>query len=322
MGTGMTRVLVTGAGGFIGRALVRDLIATGYDVRGLVRRETELGDGVEVRVVTDATDAAENHGALKDVDVVVHLAARVHHTEETGEDLVDRYVKDNATATRRLALAAARAGVERLIFASTVKVHRDGADQPYTEDDPTQPDDAYGISKLRAEQALAEVRAETGLATVVLRPPLVYGPGVKANFASLLRLADSPLPLPLGAIDQNRRSYLFLGNLVSAIRKVLTEPAAVGRTYLVSDGEDVSTAALVARLRAAFGRKRRLVPVPVAMLSAAASIVAKKAIIEPLTDSRRIDDSRIRRELDWRPNYTLDQGLAATAAWFRTRRAQ
>ncbi len=318
----MTRVLVTGAGGFIGRALVRDLFAAAYDVRGLVRRETELRDGVEIRLVADAAEAAERDGALENIDVVIHLAARVHRTDETGDEFVDRYVEDNATATRRLAVAAARGGVERLIFVSTAKVHGDGGDQPYTEDHPTRPDDAYGISKLRAEQALAEVRAETGLATVVLRPPLVYGPGVKAHFATLLRLADSPLPLPLGGIGQNRRSYLYLGNLVSAIRKVLTEPEAVGRTYLVCDGEDVSTSALVARLRAAFGRKRRLVPVPVAVLSAAASIVARRAIIEPLTGSRRIDDSRIRRELDWRPSYTLDQGLAATAAWFRTRRAQ
>ncbi len=318
----MTRVLVTGAGGFIGRALVGNLVAAGHDVRGLVRQETELGSGIEVRLVTDAIDAAERHGALENIDVVVHLAARVHRTEETGDEFVDRYVEDNATATRRLALAAARAGVERLIFASSVKVHGDDGERRFVEDDPTRPDDAYGISKLRAEQALSEVCAETGLATVVLRPPLVYGPGVKANFGTLLRLADSSLPLPLGGIDQNRRSYLYLGNLLSAVRRALTEPAALGRTYLVSDGEDVSTTALVARLRAAFGRKRRLVPVPVAMLSAAASIVARRAVIEPLTGSRRIDNSRIRRELDWRPNYTLDQGLAATAAWFRTWRAR
>jgi nucleoside-diphosphate-sugar epimerase len=166
------------------------------------------------------------------------------------------------------------------------------------------------------------VRAETGLATVVLRPPLIYGAGVKANFRTLLRLADSPLPLPLGGIDGNRRSYLYLGNLLSAVRKVVTEPEAVGRTYLLRDGEDVSTTALVARLRSAFGRKRRLVRVPVVLLSATASIFGKSAIIEPLTGSRRIDDSRIQRELDWRPPHTLDQGLAATAAWFRTWRAR
>ncbi len=318
----MTRVLVTGAGGFIGRTLVRDLFAAGYDVRGLVRRETELGGGIEARLVTDAVDAAERHGALDDVDVVVHLAARVHRTGETGDEFVDRYVADNATATRRLALAASRGGVERLVFVSSIKVHGAGGGRAVTEDDATQPDDAYGISKLRAEQALAEIRAETGLATVVLRPPLIYGPGVKANFRALLRLADSPLPLPLGGIDHNRRSYLYLGNLLGAVRKALTAPEAVGRTYLVSDGEDVSTTALVARMREAFGRARRLVPVPVALLSAAATLVARGAIVEPLTGSRRIDDSRIRRELDWRPTYTLDQGLAATAAWFRTRRAR
>ena len=131
-----------------------------------------------------------------------------------------------------------------------------------------------------------------------------------------------PLPLPLGGIDQNRRSYLYLGNLLSAVQKALTEPEAVGRTYLVSDGEDVSTTALVARLRSTLGRNRRLVPVPVGILSAAASIFARQAIIEPLTGTRQIDDSRIRRELDWRPIYTLDQGLTATASWFRTRRAR
>ncbi len=316
----MTRALVTGAGGFIGRALVRDLFAAGYDVRGLVRRETELGNGVEARLTTDTSEAAEREGVLDDVDVVIHLAARVHRTEESGDDFLDRYVEDNATATRRLALAAAHAGVGRLVFVSSVKVHGEDGERPCEEDDPTEPNDAYGISKLRAEESLAEVRAQTGLATVVLRPPLVYGPGVKANFATLLWLADSPLPLPLGGIDRNRRSYLFLGNLLGAVRKALTEPDAVGRSYLVRDGEDVSTTALVARLRAAFGRKRRLVPIPPPVLSVAATLLAKGAIIEPLTGSRRIDDSRIRRELDWRPTYTLDQGLAATAAWFRTRR--
>ena len=322
IGTNLTRVLITGAGGFIGRAMVRDLAAAGYAVRGLVRRETELGPGVESRVVADVAEAAEHHGALEDIDIVIHLAARVHRTGEFGKKFLDRYVEDNATATHRLATAAVRGGIERLIFVSSIKVHGDVGDRPYTENDPTQPNDTYGISKLRAEQALAKIRAETNLATVILRPPLVYGPGVKANFRTLLWLADSSLPLPLGKIDRNRRSYLYLGNLLSAVRKAMSEPAAVGRTYLVSDGEDVSTTALVARLRAAFGRKPRLIPVPVAMLSAAALIVAGRSIVEPLTSSRRIDDSRIRRELDWRPNYTFDQGLVATAAWYRTCRAR
>jgi len=318
----MTRVLVTGAGGFIGRALVGDLVAAAYDVRGLVRRETELGANVETRLVSDVAEAAEHHGLLEDIDVVIHLAARVHQTDEFGENFVERYVEANATATRRLAIAAAKAGVDRLIFISSVKVHSDDGDWPCTEDNATNPEDAYGISKLRAEQALSEVRAKTGLSTVVLRPPLVYGPGVKANFATLLRLADSPLPLPLGGINQNRRSYLYLGNLLSAIHKALTETEAVGRTYLVSDGEDISTTTLVARLRSMFGRNQRLIPVPVAILSAGASIFGRQAIVEPLTGSRRIDDSRIRRELDWHPTYSLDQGLAATAAWFRSWRAQ
>ncbi len=316
----MTRVAVTGAGGFVGRALVGDLCARGFDVCGWVRRKTELGDGIESRLITDVVAEAERDGALDGVDVVVHLAARVHRAGETGEKFLDRYVEDNATATRRLALAAARAGVERLIFVSSVKVHGDDGERPCDEDDPMQPADAYGVSKLRAEQAVAEVHAQTGLATVVLRPPLIYGAGVKANFATLLLLADSGVPLPLGGLDRNRRSYLFLGNFLGAVRKVLTGPGAAGRTYLVSDGEDVSTTDLVARLRAALGRPRRLVPVPVAVLSAAASLLARGAIVEALTGSRRIDDSRIRRELDWRPAYTLDQGLAATAAWFRTRR--
>ena len=317
-----SRVLVTGAAGFVGRALASHLFAAGYDVRGLVRRETELGAGIETRLVADAAEAAERHGALENVDAVVHLAARVHRTEETGEEFLHDYVEDNATTTERVAQAAARAGIGRLIFVSSVKVHGEDGERPCVENDPTRPTDAYGISKLRAEQALAKVRAETGLATVILRPPLIYGPGVKANFRTLLRFADSPLPLPLGGIDGNRRSYLFVGNLLSAIRTVLTRPEALGRTYLARDGEDVSTSALIARLRAALGRPRRLVPVPVALISAAATMTGRRAIVEPLTGSRRVDDSRIRRELDWRPPYTLDQGLAATASWFRARGAQ
>jgi nucleoside-diphosphate-sugar epimerase len=226
----MTRVAVTGAGGFVGRALVGDLFARGFDVLGWVRRKIELGDGPETRLITDVVEEAERGGALDGVDVVVHLAARVHRAGETGEKLLDRYLEDNAAATRRVALAAARAGVERLIFVSSVKVHGDDGEHPCDEDGPTRPADAYAISKLRAEQAVAEVHAQTGLETVVLRPPLIYGPGVKANFATLLRLADTGLPLPLGAFDRNRRSYLFLGNFLGAVRGVLTEQ--IGRAHV------------------------------------------------------------------------------------------
>lgn len=318
----MRRVLVTGAAGLVGAAVARDLAVAGYAVRGAVRRRCAFGAGIEALVVGDIGGEVGGEvdwpAALVGVDAVVHAAARVHVSRETAADPAAEYMRVNVEATRRLATAAARSGVGRLVFLSTVKIHGEETKlRPFTEDDAPAPDDAYGESKRRAEEALAEIAAATGLEIVVLRPPLVYGPGVGANFRALLRLADSPLPLPFGGIEGNARSLIFIANLVSAVRAALAHPAASGRFYLVRDGEDVSTAALIGRLRRAFDRPPHLFAAPRAALAAAGWLARRPQAVRRLAGSLAVDDGRIRAELDWQPPFTLDQGLAATAAWHR-----
>jgi nucleoside-diphosphate-sugar epimerase len=211
--------------------------------------------------------------------------------------------------------------VRRLVFLSSVKVNGERTrERPCAEDDPPRPEDAYGDSKWAAEQALARVAAETGLEAVVLRPPLAYGPGVKGNFLRLMHLVARGVPLPLGAVV-NRRSLIHAGNLAHAIVTALDAPRAAGRTYLVSDGEDVSTPELVRMLARALGVKPRLLPVPLAALGLAAALAGKRAELARLTGSLQVDSSRIRSELAWRPPFTLAQGLGLTARWYHSRSA-
>jgi nucleoside-diphosphate-sugar epimerase len=199
---------------------------------------------------------------------------------------------------------------------STIKVNGERtAERPYTENDAPRPEIAYGISKQEAEQALQDVAQKTGLEIVVLRPPLVYGPGVKGNFLRLMNLIARGVPLPLGAVD-NRRSFIYIGNLASAIVQALGAPQAAGRTYLVSDGEDVSTPDLLRGLARALGVKPRLLSLPVAALGLGATLAGKRTEFARLTGSLQVDSSRIRRELDWQPPFTLAQGLERTAKWY------
>jgi len=314
----VTRILVTGAAGFVGRALCRALAAGGIEVSGAVRAGGDIGGGVETRIIGDLRDAVKTPEFLNGIDCVVHAAARVHQMDKTGPEELDSYLRDNTETTRRLAESAVTAGVRRLVFLSSIKANGEETATPYTENTPPRPEDAYGISKLQAEQALGEIAAATGLETVILRPPLIYGPGVRANFLSLLRLADSPIPLPLGGLNRNARSLLYLGNLLSAIRCTLDHPDAAGRTYLLRDGDDPSTAMLVRKLRQALGRPARLMPVPASLIGAAARVAGRGAVMRRINGSLTVDDTAIRHELGWRPPFTLDQGLAATAAWFRT----
>jgi nucleoside-diphosphate-sugar epimerase len=251
------------------------------------------------------------------VNAVVHLAARVHTLRETAADPLAEYRRVNLDGTRRLAAAAARQGVSRLVFVSTSKVNGEASARPFTESDSPRPEDAYARSKWEAEQALARIGQETGLGYVILRPPLVYGPGVGANFGRLMRWVARGVPLPLGAVD-NRRSLLYLGNLVDAIRVCLDHPAAGGRTYLLSDGEDVSTPELVRRIAAALGVAPRLFSVPVPLLRLAASTIGQRQEIERLVGSLQVDSARIRRELGWSAPATMREALAETARWFRT----
>jgi nucleoside-diphosphate-sugar epimerase len=315
------RILVTGATGFVGHALCRFLAAGGIEAIGAVRANCDIGGGVETRIIGDLRDAVQTPEFLNGIDCVVHTAARVHQMDKTGPQELDSYLRDNTDTTRRLAESAVTAGVRRLVFLSSIKANGEETPTPYTENTPPRPEDAYGISKLQAEHALGEIAAATGLETVILRPPLIYGPGVRANFLSLLRLADSSIPLPLGGLNRNARSLLYLGNLLSAVGCTIDHPDAAGRTYVLRDGDDPTTAMLVRRLRQALGRPARLMPVPASMIGAAARVAGRGAVMRRINGSLTVDDTAIRRELGWRPPFTLDQGLAATATWYRTLRA-
>jgi nucleoside-diphosphate-sugar epimerase len=222
----------------------------------------------------------------------------------------------NAGGTEVLARQAADRGVRRFVFLSSVKVHGEGSRVPYTEEQQPDPQDPYGVSKWKAEVSLKRIGGDTGLEVVIIRPPLVYGPGVKANFYQLLRSIELGLPLPLAGI-QNKRSLVFLGNLIDAIISCATHAEAAGRTFLVSDGEDISTSELITRAAAALGRPARLLPFPSALLRLAGLLTGKKAAVDRLLGSLTVDSSRIRRELGWTPPFTMTEGLRETAVWYR-----
>lgn len=312
------RVLVTGANGFVGRAVCAELTLRGHAVVAAIRTAEKAAglSCVRAAVVGDLGPDTDWREALNGIDAVVHLAARVHVMGESGEAAEAAHRRANTEGTRRLAEAAA-AGARRFVFLSTVKVMGESSEgrAPFTESDTPAPDadDAYGQSKLAAEIALAGVARTTGLEVAVLRPPLVYGPGVRANFALLMKLARSGLPLPLGSVA-NRRSLLFVGNLADAIGLALEHPKAAGETFFVSDGEDISVPELIRKSAAVQGRRARLFSFPPFFLRLFARLLGRGDEAGRLLDSLSVDSRKIRDRLGWRPPFTLDQGLARTAA--------
>lgn len=311
------RVLVTGAGGFVGRALCPALAAAGHEVIAGVREGAPPPGAHAHRTLGDLAEERPLDAAMAGTDAVVHLAARVHMMRETAADPLPLYRRVNVDGTRRLVEAAARAGVRRFVLLSSIKVNGERTTtRAFAETDTPAPADAYGISKQEAEEMLAALAARAGLAGVVIRTPLVYGPGVRANFLSLLRLCDSPWPLPFGGVRANRRSLIGLDNLVDAIAITVAHPAANG-IYLVRDGEDLSTAALIRRLRNALNRPVRLLPVPAALMEASLRALGRGALADRLCGSLAIDSGRIARDLGWQPPRTVDEELAATVAWYR-----
>ncbi|MBZ0068804.1 MAG: SDR family oxidoreductase [Thiobacillus sp.] len=303
-------VLVTGASGFVGTALCARLAAAGVGVVPAVRGKL----GLPHEVVVDNLDApADWRSVLSDCDAVVHLAARVHMMDDTSQDHLALYRATNTEATLNLARQAAQAGVRRFVFISTIKVNGEGGDAPYRETDVPAPEDAYAISKWEAEQGLQRIAEETGLEVVILRPPLVYGPGVKANFLRLMQTVRKGWPLPLGSIC-NRRSLLYLGNFIDAIRLCIEHPAAAGQTFLLDDGGPVSTPELIRAVARAMGRPVRLLAVPVGVLEWLGTLFGKRAAVARLTGSLYVDSSYIRSRLGWTPPYTMASGLAETVA--------
>lgn len=304
------KILVTGATGFVGRALCDHLLQKGHGCIPAVRRASGLPHECVVGEMDGGTDWRT---ALSECDAIVHLAARVHVMHDTAADPLALYRATNTDATLNLARQAAQVGVKRFVFVSSIKVNGEGRDAAYRETDAPAPEDAYALSKWEAEQGLWRTAQETGLEVVVLRPPLVYGPGVKANFRRLLDTVARGWPLPLGAIE-NRRSLLYLGNFVDAIRICVEHPAAAGQTFLVDDGQPVSTPELIRAVAHAMGRPARLLAIPVGMLELVGTLLGKRAAVARLTGSLHVDSSAIRTRLGWTPPYSMEAGLAATVA--------
>jgi UDP-glucose 4-epimerase len=249
--------------------------------------------------------------ALQGVDAVVHCAARVHLMQDDATDHLQAFREVNVYGTLNLANQAAQAGDRRIVFVSSIKENGEASQpgQPFSADDVPSPLDPYGVSKLEAERGLRKIEAQTGMEVVIVRPPLVYGPGVKANFASMLRWVASGMPLPLGAIH-NARSLVALDNLVDLLVTCLKHPAAAGQTFLVSDGEDVSTTELLRCTAQAMGKKALLLPVPASLLELCATLLGKRAVAQRLCGSLQVDISKTSRLLGWIPPLTLDQGLS------------
>ncbi|HIL34338.1 MAG TPA: SDR family oxidoreductase [Nitrospiria bacterium] len=317
----MKNLLVTGGAGFVAQALFPRVTSAVWKVRATMRDKKQLDrlpNGVSGIITGDMESVTEWKPLLEGIDVVIHLAARVHQMKTSERDAEEAYQRLNVELTRFLAESAGKAGVKRFVFLSSVKAM--GEETPpggaWDESSPCLPQDPYGQSKYDAEKVLIDISQRTGLEVVILRLPLVYGPGVKANMARLFKIVDQGVPLPLGRV-KNTRSLIFIGNLVDAICAVLDHPKAAGQTFLVSDGEDVSTPELIRRISQALDRPARLLPLPTSFLRLAGNLTGRSATVDRLLNSLVVDSTKIRRELDWTPPYSMAQGLRLTAEWFR-----
>lgn len=310
------RVVVTGASGFVGEAVVfRLLLDRKFLPVAAARGPTRLSGLCPVVTLDLAA-----HGVmpvLNDVQVVVHAAARVHVMSETAADALAMYRKINVDGTLSLARRAATSGVARFIFISSIKVNGESTviGNSFQADNSAAPVDPYGVSKYEAEEGLKQLSRESGMEVVIIRPPLVYGPGVKANFLSMMRWLDKGIPLPLGAIS-NQRSLVAIGNLVDLIVTCLEHPAAANQTFLVSDGEDLSTTQLLRRLALALGKKSRLVPVPQWLLTLGASLVGKQAAAKRICGSLQVNIDKNRDVLGWIPPISVDRAMRQTADYY------
>ena len=317
------RVLVTGADGFVGRYVCRKLIESGYSLRAGVRNVESIPDLkravpglIDSSLLGDLGASPELRGPLDGVSAVVHLAARVHVMKESSGNPLQEFRRVNVVGTKSLARAAAEAGVRRFIFVSTIKVNGDATfGEPFHVDMPPAPQDAYAISKWEAEEALRSVAAESGLEVVIVRPPLVYGPGVRGNFLRLMRLVDRALPLPWPK-TANCRSMIGAENLADFLVRCVDHPKAAGQSFLVKDSEDISTRELITRLARLLARPVHLVPVPESLIRLAARLTMKKEAAGRILDSLVVDSDCAQRLLGWVPPVTLDEGLASTARWY------
>ncbi|MFZ6731691.1 UDP-glucose 4-epimerase family protein [Undibacterium sp. Ji42W] len=310
------QILLTGASGFVGQAIARACLCQNITLICPSRRPLDWQSAdMHNPIVSDMKADTDWSAHLQGVDIVIHSAARVHVMQETASDPLAQFRAVNVDASLQLARQAAAAGVKQFIYLSSVKVNGEATlpGHPYTADDQPLPQDAYGISKMEAEQALLQLAQATGMAVTIIRPPLVYGPGVKANFLSMLRMVRRGLPLPLGSI-RNQRSFVYLGNLVDLVLHCRLHEAARNQVFLASDGSDLSTTELLRLCAQALQVKSRLLPFPAALLTLAASMLRKKNVADRLCQSLQVDISKTRKLLAWSPPYTVEQGLQATTA--------
>lgn len=311
-----TRVFVTGANGFVGRRLCIELARRGHAIRAGVRDASRAELPGEIVTMGSLCGATDWGAALTGIDVVIHLAARVHVMKETAADALAEYRLVNVEGTRSLAQSAATHGVRRLLYVSSVKVNgEETAGKPFTFEDAPSPEDPYAVSKWEAECVLRSIASDTGLEVTVVRPPLVYGPRVRGNFLRLLNMINAGVPLPLGGI-RNRRSMIYDGNLADVLAACVDHENAAGKTYMVSDGEDLSTTDLIRRLAVAMGARARILTMPPMLLELAGALTARRAEIRRLTASLTVDSSPIRSDLDWSPRYSVAEGLGDTARWY------
>lgn len=319
----MSVLLVTGANGFVGRQLCARLEQSKWWVRQAHRQPQAASqvnpwqDRVYVGEISTNTDWRR---ALADVNCVVHLAARVHVMKEQCPEPLIAFRRVNVAGTENLARQAADAGVRRFIYLSSIKVNGEFTEvgRPFTAADEAAPQDPYGVSKLEAEEGLRQVAVQTGMEMVIIRPPLVYGPGVKANFESMMRWLTRGIPLPLAAVTSNRRSLVALDNLVDLIVTCLSHPAAANQTFLVSDGEDLSTADLLRRMGAALGKPARLFYMPPRLLMQSKALPKIDCIYQRLCGSLQVDIAKTQQLLGWKPPLSVDEGLRRAAERFRS----
>lgn len=314
-------ILVTGGTGFIGNALVKRLLFE-RTLGGVVMAVRHLNGSIPRKVrpvlVGDMSETTDWSGALKGVDVVVHCAARVHVMREINPDPLGVFRSLNVQATQNLAQQAAHLGVRRFVYVSSLKVHGENTPpgRPFFVTDMSTPIDAYGISKAEAEAALKQIARETGMEVVIIRPPLVYGHGVKGNFATILRWLQRGTPLPLGSVTENRRSLVAIDNLVDLLVTCMDHPAAANETFLVSDGEDLSTTDLLRRIGVVMGKPARLWPVAPELLQAAAKLLGKGNMAQRLLGNLQVDISHTCQTLGWKPPIGVEEGLRRAVKGF------
>jgi nucleoside-diphosphate-sugar epimerase len=307
------KVLVTGANGFVGKPLCLALLEQGQTLRAAVRGANRPVENCETVAVGELNGQTDWTNALPGIKVVIHLAARVHVMNDTSTDALTEFRRVNVEGTLHLARQAVKVGVQRFIFISSIKVNVEHSDldKPFTEADIANPQDAYGLSKYEAEQGLLLIAQQTGLEVVIIRPPLIYGPGVKANFKSILHFVKRGIPLPFGNIN-NKRSFVYLGNLISLIIRCIDHPKAVNQVFLVSDGEDLSTTQLLNECAKALGVKARLLPVPQKLIEFFANLLGKQDMAQRLCGNLQVDISKARHLLSWTPPVSVADGLIET----------